>query len=292
MRSFYELYIPAKGVSKKSSGSPQTFSPPLSPAHVLDRWVLARLGELVRDATRGYEEYKLDEATRPLGTFVDDLSTWYVRRSRERFKDDGEDKKQALATLRQVLITVAKVMAPVMPFFAEDLYRRMGGGEESVHLAVWPEVGETDEQLLRDMAEVRKYVVLTLSLREQNNAKLRQPLSHLEIREKFSPELEQILADEVNVEEIRVNTELEPYRISMSFELTSELKEKGMLREWVRAIQGWRKEQNLSMADRPGLLIISPDAEFIRKHREALMDATGLLSLEAKEGEEVKFERL
>src|SRR3989338_9145057 len=142
------------------------------------------------------------------------------------------------------------------------------------------------------MAEVRKYVALVLSLREQNNVKLRQPLGHLEIREKFSPELERILADEANVEEIRVNTELEPYSIGMSFELTSELKEKGMLREWVRAIQDWRKRSKLSVADRPGLLIKTPDAEFIRRHRGALMEATGLLSLETKEGDSLEFERL
>jgi len=284
VRSFYEMYAEAQ--QKR-----ETFS---APKHVLDRWILARLGELVRDTTAGFEKYELDVASRPLAGFIDDLSTWYLRRSRDRFKEEGEDKEAALATLRFVFTTVAHVMAPIMPFFAEDLYQKVkeAGDVESVHLSAWPAAGEIDEQLLKDMAEVRKYVVLALSLREQNNVKLRQPLSHLEIREKFSPELERILADEVNVEEIRVNTELNPYSIGMSFKLTPELKEKGMLREWVRAIQGWRKEQNFSVADRPGLLIVGPDAQFIRAHREALMQATGLLSLETKEGETVVFERL
>src|SRR3990167_6371389 len=298
VRSFYDLYaeaqqkLPEKG---EMNTTPTPFSETFTaPKHVLDRWILARLGELVRDTTAGFEKYELDAAARPLGGFIDDLSTWYLRRSRDRFKEEGEDKEAALATLRFVFATVAHVMAPVMPFFADDLFLRVRdvGNAQSVHISTWPAADEIDEQLLKDMAEVRKYVVLTLSLREQNNAKLRQPLSHLEIREKFSPELEQILADEVNVEEIRVNTEREPYSIGMSFELTSELREKGTLREWVRSIQGWRKERRLSMADRPGLLIVTPEADFIRKHRETLMEATGLLSLETKEGEKVAFERL
>src|SRR3990167_8601815 len=256
--------------------------------------MLSRLAETVELSTKGFNTYELDAAARPVGDFIDDLSTWYVRRSRDRFKQEGEDKQNALATLRHTLYVVAQVMAPIMPFFAEDLYRRMRADSDpvSVHLTDWPAAREINEQLLRDMAEVRKYVALVLSLREQNNVKLRQPLGHLEIREKFSPELERILADEVNVEEIRVNTELNPYSIGMSFKLPPELKEKGMLREWVRAIQGWRKEQNFSVADRPGLLIVGPDAQFIRAHREALMQATGLLSLETKEGETVVFERL
>jgi isoleucyl-tRNA synthetase len=234
--------------------------------------------------TAGFETYQLDSAARPLASFIDDLSTWYVRRSRDRFK--GGDTKDALATLRYVLYTTAQLMAPVMPFFADDLYRRIkeNADAESVHLSVWPSAGVIDEKLLKDMVEVRKYVVLTLSLREQNNAKLRQPLSHLEIREKFSLELEQILADEVNVEEIRVNPGLEPYSIGMSFVLTPELKEKGMLRELVRKIQDWRKAQNLTISDRPvmELEVTDDERKVATKHKAELMKETGLRDLVLK----------
>ena len=280
VRSFYELYCPQDPAQKKVESS-----------HVLDRWILARLGELVRDSTRGYEEYKLDEATRPLGDFVDDLSTWYVRRSRDRFKSDGEDKIQALATLRQVLLTVAKVMAPVMPFFAEDLYRRTGGGE-SVHLANWPAALSIDEVLLKDMSAVRTIASQGLQARERAGIKIRQPLGRLTCKSLPADEaLRDIIADELNVKEVAEDVS-QHEDVVLDTELTPELKEEGTYREWVRAIQGWRKEQGLSMADRPGLLIVTSDADFIRKHRETLMEATGLLSLETKEGEEVLFERL
>jgi len=292
VRSFYDLYTGggnSAGEKVLGSASPQPdyFPQQNSTRHVLDRWILARLGELVRDTTAGFETYELDTAARPLGVFIDDLSTWYVRRSRERFKTDGEDKDSALATLRSVLITVAKVMAPVMPFFADDLYRRMGGGE-SVHLADWPSAMPIDEQLLSDMAHARKLVSLGLELREKAGIKVRQPLGVFETSSALAGPLCAIVADELNVKEIKINSAGE----KLDTTLTPELKEEGAYREWVRAIQGWRKEQGLSMADRPGLLIVTAGADFIRKHRQALMDATGLLSLETKEGEEMKFERL
>jgi len=296
VRSFYELYCPQDPAHKKVLGSaspqPDYFSAQ-APAgsHVLDRWIFSRLGELVLDTTRGYEEYKLDEATRPLGAFIDDLSTWYLRRSRDRFKTDGEDKDAALATLRSVFLTLARVMAPVMPFFAEDLYRRMGGGE-SVHLADWPAALQIDEALLKDMAAVRTVASQGLEARERVGIKIRQPLGKLTCKLLPTDEaLRDIIADEVNVKDV-VEDANQHEDVVLDIELTHELKEEGMLREWVRSIQGWRKEQGLSMADRPGLLITTADADFIRKHREALMEMTGLLSLETKEGEAVMFERL
>ena len=293
VRSFYELYCPQEARQKLlQKGEMNTTPTPFSgtfaaPKHTLDRWVLARLGELVRDTTAGFEKYELDTAARPLLVFIDDLSTWYVRRSRDRFKIDGEDKDSALATLRQVLLTVAKVMAPVMPFFADDLYRRMGAGE-SVHLADWPEATPVDEQLLSDMAHARRLVSLGLELREKAGIKVRQPLGIFETSSTLAGPLRAIVADELNVKEVKINSAGE----KLDTEITPELKEEGTYREWVRAIQGWRKEQGLRVADRPGLLVVTPGADFIRKHRQALMDATGLLSLETKEGEEMKFERL
>jgi len=296
VRSFYDLYTPTQLAREKVLGSaspqPDYFPEQASSTNVLDRWILARLGELVRDTTAGFEKYELDTATRPLGAFVDDLSTWYLRRSRDRFKEDGEDKKQALATLRYVLLTVSKVMAPVMPFFAEDLYRRVGGGE-SVHLADWPSFAKATEgeaRLLEDMKMVRTVASQGLQARERAGIKLRQPLGIFETATQVADELKPILTEELNIKEIKYNPELKEDKLHT--ELTPELKEEGMYREWVRAIQGWRKEQGFSMADRPGLLITTTDSDFIRKHRETLMEATGLLSLETKEGEAVAFERL
>ncbi len=134
VRSFYELYAPINFHTKDYKNTSSIFSS----SNILDRWIFARLSQLVSETTSGFESYELDKATRPLNDFIDDLSTWYVRRSRDRFKTDGVDKEQALATLRHVLLTAAQVMAPTMPFFADDLYRKMKGEGESVHLSIWP----------------------------------------------------------------------------------------------------------------------------------------------------------
>ncbi len=279
VRSFYDLYA---GAQQKR----ETFA---APKHVLDRWILARLNEVIGLSTKGYENYELDTATRPLGDFIDDLSTWYIRRSRDRFKEEAADK---MATLGYILRETALVMAPVMPFFAEDLYRRVReeGDPESVHLAQWPEAAEVDGQLLKDMQTIRGLASKGLELRESAGLKVRQPLAAFETGVNLPPELKDILCDELNVKTILFDPSLKQDRLDT--EITPELKEEGTLREWVRAIQGWRKEQKLSMADRPGLLITGPDAQFICAHRQALIEATGLLSLEVKEGGDLKFERL
>ena len=284
VRSFYEMYAEAQ----QKGG---TFS---APKHVLDRWILARLGELVRDTTAGFEKYELDVASRPLAGFIDDLSTWYLRRSRDRFKEEGEDKEAALATLQFVFATVAHVMAPVMPFFADDLFLRVrqDGDAQSVHLSAWPAALPVDEALLKEMAAVRAIASKGLEARERAGIKVRQPLGRLTAKSlPANPDLRAIIADELNVKEA-VEDANQHEEVVLATELTAELKEEGMLRDWVRAIQGWRKEQNFSVADRPGLLVLGPDAQFIRAHRQSLMQATGLLSLEVKEGEAVAFERL
>src|SRR5262249_27599630 len=147
---------------------------------------------------------------------IDDLSVWYLRRSRERFKDEGEDKTAALSTIRYVLHRLALVMAPTMPFFAEYLFQaiREGEDEESVHLAMWPEptatanfltriLGrETPEQaLIEAMGVARSVVTSALEEREKAGIKIRQPLSSLSIPadSQLPEELFSILADELNV---------------------------------------------------------------------------------------------
>src|SRR5581483_5136860 len=138
-------------------------------------WILSRLAELLRETTAGFESYELAAATRPLGALIDDLSTWYLRRSRERFKQEGADKDAALATLRYVLLTTAQVVAPTMPFFADGRYLGMRGEHDpaSVHLTDWPKPLPVDEALLADMARTRGVVSEALELREQAGMKIR-----------------------------------------------------------------------------------------------------------------------
>ncbi len=301
--SFYELYAPEKHMaspefsSQKSSGRPsdstRLFAPelPALSAHVLDRWILSRLGELVAETTRGFETYELDSATRPLAGFIDDLSTWYLRRSRERFKTEGAGKEQALATLRFVLRTTAHVMAPVMPFFAENLFMRTrgDGDAESVHLSAWPAALSADAALLKNMQRVRAIASMGLEARERAGIKIRQPLARLAAGElPEDPALREIIADEVNVKEVAALNAGEAGEVLLETELTPELKEEGTLRDLVRSIQDLRKKEKLTIADHPALMVAT-DAQgrkFIERWKSQITAETGLRELLIAEGGE------
>ncbi len=185
----------------------------------LDRWLLSELNALVRDVTKAYEEYDVTNATRPVEKFVETLSTWYVRRSRRRFwkNDSSADKQAAYSTLYTALVTVAKLIAPAMPFLAEELYQNLvrsidETAPESVHLAEWPRVMEEfiDESLNRDMNLVMKLVSLGHSARQKANRKVRQPLAQAAFSVGNPAERSALLnnadvvADELNVKEVRL----------------------------------------------------------------------------------------
>jgi len=185
----------------------------------LDRWLLSELNVLVRDVTEAYENYDVPNATRPIESFVEKLSTWYVRRSRRRFwkNDSGMDKQAAYSTLYTALLTVAKLLAPAMPFLAEEMYQNLvrsvdEGAPESVHLAEWPGVLPEfiDESLNRDMNVVVKLVSLGHSARQKANRKVRQPLAEAAFSVGNSTERKalqthaDIIADELNVKQVRL----------------------------------------------------------------------------------------
>ena len=243
--AFYKLYEDGTGRARTSTNT-------------LDRWILARLNELVSETTNGYEKYELDRATRPLALFIDDLSIWYVRRSRDRFKEDREAKKVALATTRYVLHELAIVMAPAVPFIAEEVFRgvRESNDPESVHLTDWPEQrspfmqlpsGQTyDERiLLGEMARVRSLASEALQLRQKAGIKVRQPLASLSIPDSLSAELSGILAEEVNVKKVIIGEAL-----SLDTVLTPELVKEGDERELARAVADARKAEGFSPRDK------------------------------------------
>ena len=247
---------PARRVGKNSASG-----------HVLDRWIMVRLHQLIGTVTENMSAYKLADASRPIKDFIDDLSTWYLRRSRGRFKGDDEpDKQAALGTLREVLLTLAKIMAPFTPFIAEKIYQelRTPNSElrtESVHLEMWPEAeGKLiDEKLLHDMARARKVVEVGLAIRKEHGLRVRQPLSQLSIVNcQLSDDLKQIIADELNVKEVRVvedvtnlpgrwvGQETAEGAVALNVEITVALKKEGLAREIVRAINDLRKEKKLT----------------------------------------------
>jgi len=184
----------------------------------LDKWLLSSLNALVRDVTSAYETYDVLGATRPIETFVDQLSNWYLRRSRRRFWKSGDDadKAAAYATLYQALVTLSRLLAPTMPFLAEELYQNLVAGHQaeasvSVHLDTWPEAQEAliDDDLNRDMALVMRLASLGHAARNKANRKVRQPLAEAAFSVGGSEEraaierFADLLEDELNVKHVR-----------------------------------------------------------------------------------------
>lgn len=260
------------------------------PAHsasqaVLDQWILARLAELIKETTAGYKNYELDRATRPLTDFIDDLSVWYVRRSRDRLKG-GErvDTDQALATMRYVLRELAKVMAPAMPFYAEYLYQAMRTSTEpeSVHLTAWPESPEVAAEVLAEMQAVREVVRKALELRVNAGIKVRQPLPSVTVRRAspWRPDYAAIVADELNVKAVQHDPDQdEPVRLDTT--ITPELAREGQVRELTRAIQGARKQAGLDPHDQIALLVDKATQTLLDAAPTMVQETVGAASITA-----------
>ena len=246
--------------------------------NILDQWILARLAALIGETTEGYEKYQLDKAVRPLALFVDDLSVWYVRRSRDRFKENTEDKVAALATLRYVLHTLSRVMAPAMPFFAEHLFQavREEEDEESVHLAMWPEMpklGFDMENALVSMFAARLIVTQALEARDKAGIKVRQPLASLSIPggAMLGQEYLMVIASEVNVKQVVAGNQF-----ALDTAITPELKEEGFVRDTIRAVQAFRKEKGMKPGETGTYVAkVSPNERVIvEKYLEHIQKST------------------
>ena len=185
----------------------------------LDKWLLSALNTLVREVTHAYETYDVPGATRPIEAFVETLSTWYLRRSRRRFwkSESDTDKQAAYSTLYTALVTLSKLLAPAMPFLADEMYRNLvcsvdATAPESVHLVRWPlaDVSQIDETLNREMSLVMKLVSLGHNARQKANRKVRQPLAEAAFalsrpEERHAVETyADLITDELNVKKVRL----------------------------------------------------------------------------------------
>jgi isoleucyl-tRNA synthetase len=168
----------------------------------LDRWLVERTHEFVASAEAGYERWLSSEVMREFESYLDDLSNWYIRRSRRRFWADDE---AALRTLWYALVQSLRVLSPILPFLADHLWRTLVlDGPESVHLAGWPEVGEPDRALLDEIAEVRRVVELGRQARSSSGIKLRQPLRRLVVEGAGLDGHAEEVADELRVKDVEV----------------------------------------------------------------------------------------
>ncbi|MCS7459435.1 isoleucine--tRNA ligase [Paenibacillus doosanensis] len=204
--AFYTLYAAIDGYK------PEEHAEEVS-GNRLDRWILSRLAHLVQDVGKGLEAVDFLNPAKAIEAFVDEMSNWYIRRSRDRFWGSGlsNDKLWAYQTLHEVLLTLAKLMAPYTPFLSDDLYRNLAGGRESVHLEDYPEADASriDAELERDMETVRNMVELARSVRSETGVKTRQPLSELIVALDAPLDLTvyaPIIQEELNVKSIRTET--------------------------------------------------------------------------------------
>lgn len=287
--SFYEMHQEKEADKKTSS-----FDFPEEDLPILDRWIIARLDEVRSEVTSALDQYLFDKAARPLVGFVDDLSTWYIRRSRDRFKVGHAEQGGALKTTRYVLAEFAKILAPFTPFTAEEVYLRVRGEEdpESIHLTEWTLDRSTDQEVLETMTVLRDVVTEALQKRSQSQMKIKQPLQSVTItdaRLEGKKEYLEILEDELNVKEVFVDADLE--EVTLDLELTPDLLAEGYAREFIRAVQSKRKDKGLIPEDEISILFEDTAPEFVKVHQEEIFKTVGATEIiKGDVDEEVKIE--
>lgn len=276
---FYELY---KDGERTEGG-----------AHVLDIWLAERTKALVSEVTTQLDQFFIMNAARAIDDYIQDLSTWYVRRSRDRFKNNDPE---ALYTLEQALMTLSKLMAPFAPFFADEIYARLGGKELSVHLEDWPEKQEYDRTAREQMQQVWTIVQFGHAIRASKGIKVRQPLAQavidgMQLDEKYAA----ILCDELNVQEVHFGKipagfeilQTSAGTVGLDIAITDELKELGWVREFTRAVNAERKKEGCMPQDVVRITYASESAaasRFFEAYRTEILRATNASGIEQRNG--------
>jgi len=277
---FFELYGDKK------------VNPLPSSKNILDRWIVSKLETLIGEITQQLKEYEITKAARKIEKFViDDLSLWYIRRSRRRFQrpEDKKELNEVSKTLKFVLLTLSKILAPFLPFLSEFVYQRIRGLNFqfpiSVHLERWPKTNEKliDKNLEDKMEKIREIVSLALAERQKAKIRTRQPLAVLQIINaelKNEPELLELIKEEVNVKKITFGKEFK-----LDTTITPELREEGIVREIIRHIQEMRKEIKLKPRDKiiVGYSGDSAISEILEKNKEKILKEAKILELTKKE---------
>ncbi|MEK7471120.1 MAG: class I tRNA ligase family protein [Patescibacteria group bacterium] len=281
---FYELY---RDKNLETNNQPNS-------KNILDKWILARLDELISESTKKMDDYKLLEPVRAIKDFIGDLSTWYLRRSRDRIKN-GE--KEAKETLYFVLKTLTKLLAPFAPFTSENIWLRLKNEDdrESVHLASWPTkkfkiFSFFEPKVLEKMETVRSVVTLGLEARQKAGIKVRQPLNKLEIiAEKLSDQYIEIIKNELNIKNIVyiLKIKMGINKVSLDTDITKDLKQEGDYRELVRALQDMRKKIGLTPSHVISIVFETNDAgkKLIQKFENDMKKTVLVSKIEFKEND-------
>lgn len=293
--NYYKIYEGEITKRAKSNG-----------AGVLDKWIISRLNNTIKDVTNELDDYNTVKSCRILKLFIEDLSTWWLRRSRDRFKINNSDSDKALETLGYCLSELSIVLAPFTPFLAEHIYQTVNKNSsvKSVHLEKWSK--EDGKKILpeleRNMKRARKIVEIGHSIRAKEGIRVRQPLAkiswNVDLGE-HSEAITQIIIDELNIlsfhsgaqQKINKTSDI---KVVIDLKIDQKLRTMGDLREFIRAIQSQRKKAGLKPSDKIDLIIEKSALlkKFIDKHQEAIERETnlsGIVEGEAEGGFEVRL---
>ncbi|MCR4284794.1 MAG: isoleucine--tRNA ligase [archaeon] len=270
VNNFYKIYEGIKDSSLKLE-------------NILDKWIVSETNILIKEVTESLNSYNTIRACAAIRKYVESLSTWYVRRTRERF---NKGDVRAKAALKYALDNFSKVIAPIMPFASEMIYQTIHGDKSSVHLVEWPKVNKSklDEGLTSQMSLVRDVVSRSLRIRDQSNVSLKWPLPKLEIFVKSGFGLEnfkEIIGEELNVKEVvlspaKAGSELE---ILLDTKITPELESEGFAREISRKVQAARKTAGLVKTDSISLEIVSGFNDKIKVYEGFIGERVGAKSI-------------
>jgi isoleucyl-tRNA synthetase len=279
--NFFKMYADIdnwKPASDFESSAPKS-------ENILDNWLIARLNETNNEVTKQADNYKIAHSVQPLFSLIDDLSNWYVRRSRRRFwkSDDDEDKRAAYATLHFVLVRICQLLAPWAPFISDKIYRGLTRGTSlpvSVHLTNWPPAENSDIQLLQQMEQAREYINQGLAQRAAAKIKVRQPLARVNVP-RLPNAYKELIAEELNVKEVAWLDE--KAEVVLNTALSETLRIEGVMRELVRHTQNARKNAGLRVEDRIKLYFDTEDPSVqaaLNQHAETIKAETLALDLQ------------
>ncbi|MDD4443894.1 MAG: isoleucine--tRNA ligase [Patescibacteria group bacterium] len=256
---FYELYAETFGKFPKAWQELAKKSD-----NVLDKWIISKFAILTAEVGGAMNLYNLPKAVRPITEFIDEFSTWYLRRSRDRFKsEDKADKENVLFVTRRLLLELSKVIAPFMPYVAEYIWQKTSGhdfqdGNCSVHLENWVNLDQTkDDKVLADMELTRKIVESGLAARDEAGIKIRQMLAGARIQspQELDESYKILIKDELNLQNLEIIVKEGDVLVKLDTNITPELKQEGIKRDLIRFINRLRKQSGLSLQDKTETII-------------------------------------
>lgn len=261
---------------------------------VLDRWILARLTQLVGEVNGALEKYNTITCIRAIEKFViNDFSTWYIRRSRDRvgYLADEKDRCTSFSVMYGVLVTISKLLAPITPFIAEEIYKNLNSEDESVHLQDYPKGDKSllDDKLIEQMNLVRKIVEVGHAKRKELGIKVRQPLAEFRIQNsgfRIGEELITLIKDELNVKDVEFVKGKGELKVQFDTNITRELKDEGLARDIIRIIQQERKKIGTDLKEKVDVILDNWPKDF-----EEEIKKKGLVS-NLKKGKSFRVDRI